>query len=551
MKKYISFIFIIIAILFVPIVETTLFAKSIEIEDFDFSSCTNFAIQSETEFYCYNSSTNQIIHYTDGNISSFGESGDNVGQFSQVQALLVQKNGGIVIYDKNLNKLLFFSSNFTFLNEVRTIKMSSTLKSLENVTDIISDIYSNVYLIDSSLNLILKANSTSTNFEIISQSPQIENAKFAILNNKEEFIIQSNLSLFSNNNSITLEFSPKSIFMDAKNFIYLVFDNKIEKYDINLTFIENISIQNGQYFSINLETGTIYYLYNNQIVTIENFATNIENATPPINAFDKIPLESSCQICTVLQNISLLNNPYSNKAVISLNKNEQVVLLASSNSFETNYCYVLYSASNQNYFGYIQQKYLSVQSIPEQNLSLVPTRNDVNYYKYPNSNDSFKISNLSTNQTYQSTKIITVNNKTFYEIKLNETFVYCQNFELIDENEKYIKQYLITNATIAPINGQNVLIYTNLEKTEILTQLSSKTNVNLISNNNEIAEIEFMFNNSITKGYIDSKFIEYKNDFTIPLTITLSLICVIVLVIIAIKFKKDKSKNKIITSYQN
>ena len=553
MKKYISLFFLTLALLIAPISMVAVFADSYEIENLDISICSNFVIQSETEFYCLNTQTQQIVHYNNGITSSFGAIGDQTSQYTQVQNLLILKNGEIVIYDKNLNKLLFYSNDFSFINEVRTIQMPSSsqtsLKSLENITNITSDIYSNVYLLDSSLNLILKANSTLPNFEIISQTSVSENAKFTFLNSTKDFAIQNQNSLSIKDISITLNSTPKSIFSDAKNFVYVVFEDKIEKYNANLTLTDSKQIENGNYYSINLETGTIFSLYNGKIETIENFATNIENQEPPVNAFDKIPLSSSAEIQLTTQNISLLNNPYSNKTILQIEQNQQVILLANSNSFETNFCYVLYKSASQNYFGYIEQKFLTEQESPNQNLSLIPTRNDVYYYKYPNSNESFKISALSQNKTYQSAKLITINDESFYEINLEESVVYVQNFELIDENYKYINSYIITNATISHFKGQNVIIYNDAQKTQILTEFSNQINVKLISNDSTTAQIEFMFQNQITTGFIDSKFITPQNNFTIPLTIILSTICIIVLIIIAIKFKKDKSKNKIITSY--
>ena len=57
-----------------------------------------------------------------------------------------------------------------------------------------------------------------------------------------------------------------------------------------------------------------------------------------------------------------------------------------------------------------------------------------------------------------------------------------------------------------------------------------------------MVEIEFIAENRIIHGYIESKYIANNNSFILPLTIILTLVSLLILTIILLKFKKDKNK---------
>ncbi|MGN1208342.1 MAG: hypothetical protein ACI4TI_02635 [Christensenellales bacterium] len=545
MKKLLYILFITLTILLVPANGNFVFANQKELQDFFTSQYSNFNLISQTEFYCVNSSTNQIEQYNNGETTSFGTYGEESGQFTEVQKLLVLKNGEIVVFD-SLNKLHFFDSSFQFTKTIKTISQDGALKPIGHVSDIISDIYSNVYLLDTTNGFVLKTNSSSTNFEIVKNITLSSSAKLTIINNSNNFVLLNNKTLKTTSTETELETTPQSLFSDSKGFIYLVYSNKIEKYTQNLTLVDSSDAEIGNYYSVNLENGTIIYLSNNKIQTLENFVSNSEDYTPPTNINNKTPSSQSLKLFSPTKSVNLLKNPYSSTSVAELSVQDKVILLGKTEDFETNFCYVMFTKNKQTVVGYVEEHLLSAVTIPTSNASLIPVRNDVPYFKYPNDSEEFKISTLNPSFSFKLNAEVEIDGTNYYELALDSNFIYAKADDLIDAENTSINTYIITNAKIAPYKNENIVLYASPEKTTQLLCINTETNVKLTNNlQNGLSEIELLIDGKIVKGYIETRFVIPQNDFSLPLTIILSLVCLITLIILILKLKQDKSKNKI------
>lgn len=547
MKKFIITIFIIFCSLAFPLNSQAVFAEENNLDNYNDPKYTNFNILSQDNFYVLNSQTNQIEHYFKGEISSFGSFGEEetLGQFTTVLKMIVLKNGEIAVFD-NLKKLHFFDSNYNHIKTIKTIKQNinnnTSFKTIEKISDIKSDIYSNVYLIDYINGYILKANSSSSNFEVIKEISVSENSKLTILNNSNEIALVDETKLYINNQDISLSSQAKEIFTDAKNYIFIAFENKISKY-ANTDLKDEIQIENANYFSIDQETGKIFFWQNGKINSISDFASNIQNLPAPVDDKQKIALKSVVEIFKCNQTTALLKTPYSYDPIITIAENDKVVVLSKSQDIAINYYYVMLEKNACTYLGYVQKKFLSEEISQTLNLKTVPVRKNIQCFKYPNQNQDYKLFTLDITKTYNTISQITLNSETFYAISFENSIVYANINDLIEQDYyNSISVYLITNATISPYNNEIVTIYEDENKTNAILTKTNKCNVKLISSKNGMSEIEILENNTILHGFVETKFIVNQNDYAIPLTIIISLICIIMLTVIIFKFKKDRSK---------
>lgn len=543
MKKIFAIILVFFSVLLLPSFSKIIFADNLE---FDSSNYTNFVILSENDFYCVNKTTNKITHFINDSVVSFGRYGENdqEGEFGIVQILRILKNGEIVIYD-DLNKVHFFDSSFNHIVTIKTIKITennkTTFKALGKITDIATDVFSNIYLTDYENGYILKTNSSFTNFELQKQISFSQNCKLTILNTTSQIVLLDNSMLITDDNQIMLNNNPIAIFSDAKNFVYVVYDNFIEKYK-DLVLIDTKSdITKGDFYSINLVNGTIYY-FNGEIVSLKGFATNIQDLPLPTDYTQKTALNEICKIYYLTKPAPLLKNPYSATQVSQLNKDDQVIFLSNVDEFENSFYFVM-TLTNQGYqTGFIENRFLAQQTIPQKEVKVKPIRKDIPYYKYPNLSSDFCLSVLN-NENISQIAEISLNGQNFSVIKLDNSYVYVNSNDIIDADNEYISTFLTTNAVISPYKNDVINFYKDEEKTSVYFPITTKTNVRLIkSYQNNLSEIEILWNNKILHGFVETKYFVPQNDFTIPLTIILSFICIITLVIIVIKFKKDNTK---------
>lgn len=544
MKKFlVAFCLLIMGIVVQNIAPTKLFAES----PYNPTNYKFFHFYNENHFYCVNTSSNQIELYQNNETINFGEYGNTDGYFTEIKHFKVLQNGELAVLD-SLNRLQFFSSNFTHLKTIQHIKSASSFLSLGNITSVSQDIYSNIYLVDETNGYILKANSSFDHFEIVLSNLSAQNAKIAILNSSSNIVILANNNVTILDKTISIGEETLNIFTDALNYVYVVCPNKIIKLDSSLSLIGEQTISIGTEFTLNQENGKIYYFENNSIVTLENFASDISSFAPPCNVNENSLFASKVEICTLTVNTNLLASPYSNLSEITLTKGEEVILLGITTELYNNFAYVMLVKDSTYSLGYVEEKHLVKKQIEETNYSVIPARQDVNYFKFP----CKLIQNLSSpiltyNNNYTVTREITLNNIDFLEIKLNNLYAYVLKAETINSNLNYVKDYLQTNARLKPYSNQNTInIYSNANKDSIIFSSNSEIKVKIIKSYESFTEVSLIANGKIITGFVDNKFIVKDSNFTMPLTIVLILVSLVVLGILIFKFKKElANKNKI------
>lgn len=515
-----------------------------ELHTFDENLYKHYHYKTLNEFYYVNLETNKIEHYLDGLVTSFGEYGNIDGSFTEIKFFKVLQNGEFVILD-SLNRLQFFDSGFNHLKTLQHIKSNSNFILLGNISCLTSDIYSNIYLADYTNGFILKASSESENFEVVKSVILSENSQITILNSSNEIVVLQDDIIKTNNATKSLE-NAHFIFCDALNFIYVVCDSKIVKLNFNLEIISEIELNLCREYNINLTHGTIYYIQDNTLKLLDNFAEDITSYSPPVDALNEILLTNGVEVYKLNQDTNLLSNPYSNINETKLTLDTQVFVLGETTEFENNFYYVLY-IENENYIlGYLEKKYLTELNLDTFNYSITPVRSDVRYYKYPTSTlNLLQNAKLNYGESYLVTREIEYNNIEFLEISLGLNYIYVLKSETLNTNSNYINLYLNPNAKLSVYaNFTEIPIYETDDKTNIKIVLNKTTNVKILSSTNNFSKVSFIYENQIITGYVENKFVVKEQNFIIPITIILVLICIIVLAILLLKIKKESTKTK-------
>ena len=545
MKKLFSLILMLLIVFLSGInLSTNVFAEDLQ-NNLNFNEHFCFEIYSQNHFYCINKTTNKLVKYVNGEITEYGELGDADGKFSNIIFFKKLKNGEFVVLD-NLNRLQFFDENFNHLKTIRNIYNNGFIPiNSQNISDLSTDIYSNVYLLDATNNLLLKANSSQDNFTVINNYSNLTNSKLAVLNSNNNFVILKENSLILNNNSLTISNDCYEIFTDALNFIYIVQNNEILKYNTNLQLIDSFTHTKGSEYNLNLTNGTLYYILNNQIVTLENFASNISNYAPPIDVTENKTNNLKVEICNVTKNCDLLINPYSSESEIKVYPEDNIIKLAKTNNLQIEFAYVMIVKNNVTYLGYIENQNLKNKELNTLNLNVTPIRQNIKFYKYPNKFNYLTDNNLIYNEYYTVTREIIIDNINYYELYLNNSYVYCLKNELLNSELNYINTYLQTNAKLCLYNNETEInIYNNENKENVILTLTKNTNVKILNKNSNVTKIQLIKDNQIITGYVETRFVKFQSNYIIPLTIILSLISVVVLLILIYKFKKELTKRK-------
>ncbi|MBE5745754.1 MAG: hypothetical protein E7359_00490 [Clostridiales bacterium] len=546
MRKFLGII-LFICLLFLGGISfnSPLFAEEQIIDNYNTTNYFNYKIYNETNFYTVNKLTNKIEHFNNNIVTTYGEYGNTDGKFTEIKFFKVLKNGEFVVLD-NLNRLQFFDSNFNFIKIFQHIKNNTTFELLGNITYITEDIYSNVYLVDETHGYILKANSSMDNFEIVKNNLQLSNSKISYLNNLNEIVILQNNTLTINNINITVEKDCYEIFSDALNYIYLVCNDEILKFNTNLSEIASIELPKGSEYNINLENGKIYYFLNNKITVCENFASDISTFDPPVDINNPELLTSQIDIFTINNTCNLLKNPYSNECLLKLQSGDEIIKLASIQNAGIDFTYVLYLNNNTQFIGYLENKFLTYKTLTNTNYTVLPIRNDINYYKYPTNTLENTLQNkLIYNEQYTVTREILLDNCLFLEIKLDNNYIYVLNEEVLNTELSYVNLYFNTNAKLKLFGEETKInLYDNLNKDNIIMSFNKTTKVKVINNYNNLTEVEILINNTIYKGFVETKFVYHDEIYYIPLTIFLMIISILILIVLIIKFKKELTKRK-------
>lgn len=548
MKKiFLSFIIFLCTFLAIQYSGNNVFAS--ELSEVDFSSLSQLNIVSENKIFAVDETNNKIVKIINNEISSYGEYGNSDGQFTEIKFFKVLSNNELLVID-SLKRLQFFDTNFNHLKTVQYISNNNKLFPIENIKCVTSDIYANVYFLDSTNNQIIKVNSQSTYAEIYKTNidSSIELINFNI---NGALILANTNTFYCESLSYTLEENISEIYIDAQNYIFVKSTQNLYKFNISLTQEGSMQLpEYCSYLSINLEKGIFYYLNSNtsEILKVEGFASDVSNFTPPYDISEKIAQSEKANFAKITKECYLYSTPYQISSNIYLQKNTEIIVLSENFDSNLNFTYVMTINDTQIILGYIKSDcYLSTFD-KNYNSYAFPIRNDIPYYKLPLKefdSISLKLNKLNFNEVYTITQKIVFNNVEFYEIKINDNYVFVESKNVLENVTNYISVYLETDAVIKPINGEeNVTIYSNESKDDILYIIEKPLNVKAIKKVSSLYEIQFLQDNEIKTGYVESaNLFKDKNNFIIPIVIALVIICLIIISIILIKFKKEFKRN--------
>lgn len=542
MKRNIILVMLIFLVLLCPIANINkIFAE----ENFNQTNYDNYILKNETEYYRVNKTKTEIEHISNNETSYFAKYGVDAtkGEFTEITFLRILKNDEFSILDNNLSKLHFFDKNFNFIKTIEYISYNGTYKKLGNISFVTEDIYSNLYLIDTTNNCILKVNSSQDYFEVINSSFTFHtDSKISILDNKNNFVLFDSNTLILMGKTKILSENIVSMFVDAYNFIYLIYDNRIEKYDSDLTLKDTLFCSCGKYININLEDGKIFYISDDEIKVIDNFISNTLTYSHPTDAMEKVALSDKIETMTTKNKIFLLSTPYSTSSDIVIESNEKVILLGKTLDLSSTFSYILYSKNDETHLGYTENKNLSIALEQNTNESFTPSRKDVSYYKYPQSN--FVTLGKLEDKSYTSTRKIIFDNKNYIEIKENDKYIYVLEQELVSTSLEYVDDFIQTNAKITPNGEKEIKLYYDKNMENLLTTLSDSKNVEIIEEFENTTKIKLILDNNIIECFVDSKNVQYGNNIVLPITILLAFVCITLFIILTIKLKKESIKRK-------
>lgn len=545
-KKFLLFIIIILSSFFAINYNCKVFANSNS--QTDIASLSQLNIINENYIFGVDATNNKIVKKINNQVETFGEYGNLDGQFTEIKFFKVLSNNELVVLD-SLNRLQFFDTNFKHLKTIQYVSNSTQLSLIGNITSICCDIYANIYLLDSTNNYIIKANSQSTYAEIFENN--IESSIIIInINMNGTPILASSSSLLFNNLTQTFEENISEVYVDALNFIYVKTASTIYKFNSSLVQKSSLQLPNScTNLSINLEEGIFYYLKSDtsEILKIENFASNVSNLTPPFNIEDNNAQSKETKFAQITKDCYLYSTPYQISSDISLTKNCEILILAENFDESLFFTYVMLVKDNKVIVGFIKSDCYSYSNNSYSGNGFL-IRKDIPYFKLPlkeYNETSLKLGTLNANETYQITQKVAFNNLEFYEIKLNDKYVFVESKNILQNISNYINVYLKPDSVVKTINNEkSVNIYSTEDKTDVLYLVEKPLNVKTVKKIGSLYEIQFLLDNEIKTGYVESaNLFKNKNNFVIPIVIVLVVICLIIILIILFKFKKEFKRN--------
>lgn len=547
MKKLLISILIVLSTFFAINYNCNVFASSQT--ELDFSSYSQLNILDENTIFGIDKINNKIVKITNNQVETFGEYGNSDGQFTEIKFFKVLSNNELLVVD-SLKRLQFFDTSFNHLKTVQYISNNSQLSLIGEIKSICCDIYANIYLLDSTNNQIIKANSQSTYAEIFEKNLD-SSIEYISLNINGSLISASTTTLFFDSSSKTLQEEIDDIYVDALNYIYIKTTSSLFKYNINLNLENSIQLpENCTNLSLNLEKGIFYYLNSSttNISKIINFASDVSNFAPPFNITENIAQNNKTNFARITKACYLYSTPYQISSDIHLTINTEFIILVENFDENLNFTYIMLEKNNKIITGYIKSDCYEILTNKNITQNAYPIRKDIPYYKLPlksYSNASLKLGTLNFEQVYETTQKVTFNGLEYFEIKLNESFVFVECKNVLQDVNSYINVYFKPDCIVKPINNEKAVnIYSSPNKTDVLYITENPLNVRAIKKIDSTYEIQFLLDNEIKTGYVESSnLFENKNNFIIPIIIAIVLICLIIILIILFKFKKEFKRN--------
>ena len=336
----------------------------------------------------------------------------------------------------------------------------------------------------------------------------------------------------------------------------LLSNGQILKYEDGIQYLEI----NTNTFSLNFENGSIYYIKNNNEVSIldNQFVNNLSKFQHPIDYSTDENLSTGVEIYTTTCNTNIYKYPLKVAQLDKVSSGTKIIKLSNISNYD-NYIYALISMNNVLTPCYVLTQDIQVVQSTFINQKMRTFTPSTKLFKYPTADYNSSNENFCLTTLKEITEVQVINNagnytdsqgRKFYEILYNNKIYYVMQSMLTTlSTEEGTITLKTPNASVNA--NENINVYDGLNSDQIITQLSSDVkfyvNLKTYSQKNKRTYIEFLDeNNNYITGFIDTKYVKI-NEMSpyIIIAIFLLLIVAILILLLILYFAKEHKKNKI------
>ena len=425
-----------------------------------------------------------------------------------------------------------------------------------------SDIFNNIYFIDSTNGTIIKKAPDQTYFSQIETEGLSINANTKLTSDLlgNLYVINPiSVNIITAEDTIlyTVDLTLNSLDLDCQNNLYTFnpTTKKLTKTTLGETITSQDYILDISYtdFVIDKISGDVYFITSTEIsketlmVEENNFVINLEDSAIADNYLSTRTNTTPIKLAKTNRNVSSYDYPCFLGVNLSLSNNTTVYVMETNDKFSL--CLIT-NQTNNNILTYIYSEYLTDIPNTQTAINKLVFNPTVTLYKFPSSlgTPSFTIANsLVYGNTVSVTRDLTdykdKSGVSFYEIKLGENYYYINSLSV--SNYVETSDGLKTNATIKTTNSSPTTDIYNEEGNKI-GEIKNQTRIYVKSydstkNKTLINYVDEDNDDIVISAYVDTKYIE-KDGISIELIIAISLafICGIATIILLATNRKNR-----------
>lgn len=425
-----------------------------------------------------------------------------------------------------------------------------------------SDIFNNVYFLDSTNGTIIKKAPDATTFtevDSIGLNITTDTKLTSDLLGNLYVVNPTSIKVITTEEvaSYTVNLTLNSIDLDCQNNLYSF--NPTTQVLTKTTLGESITSQEYSLdtsyigFSIDKITGDVYFLTSTAIskqtlmVEQNNFVINLEDSAIAENYLSTRTSTAPMVLAKTNRAVTTYDYPCFLGANLNLANDTAIYVMDTNDKFSL--CLITNQTSN-NILTYIYTDYLTVVPNNQTATNKLVFNPTVSLYKFPSSlgNPAYTISNsLVYGNTVSVTRDLTLYEDKagvgFYEIKLGENYYYINSLSV----SNYVEETdgLKTNATIKTTNNSPKTNIYN-ENGDKIGEINNETriyvkNYDSTKNRTLINYVDDDNDDIVISAYVDTKYIE-KDGISVELIIAISLafVCGIATIILLATNRKNR-----------
>ena len=327
--------------------------------------------------------------------TSFESNDISTGFYKPKFALKTSKNS-VFVFDE-LKRIQKFDAEFEHQKTYQYVK-ATDYYLLGNVADITKDYFGKLYFVDFENNKLLTIDNTDDFILELTVNFDFEfdqNSKIAVNPNGDLLAVffDEKIMLFDMETLAVKKEIPasnvKNIKIDCLNNLFLIYENKIEKYDFDSfekvdTINFDIQIKSC---SLNIENGKFYVL-SDKIYKFysEGFSANATGGDAPVDISITTLNNEICEFARVKNKTKLFTTSVSFSSSDEIDENQIVVCLKKDIAENSQMCYCLANMNNEQKTGYVSKVDLEFLTLESNNEVFETVCKNVNIYTYPTKN---------------------------------------------------------------------------------------------------------------------------------------------------------------------